>query len=419
MEATLWEEFLADYQHFDWKRRVQRDAGTNDYSLLAALLRVNDEVRLHSRFLYSMLDPEGKHNKGSRFAQHFIAVLGFPDWLDWPRLTVQREASNIDLYLTDGLRHVIIENKLDALDQPAQIKRYVDQIVVEKEVDADDVLVVYLSKGRDAPSAFSLGALIICASDDGTAFLADVQGGRHARYCKCHYGMEIMRWLDLCQQEVEDASNLANAFREYRHVVELATKTYKSKLMNLESFLTDGDSADRIRVACEIAAQMPNIKAGWLGKFFLVDLDMIMQGLPLVPLQAPTLRHMQFEDSHARAFFGAGSSRDNRNKGRFWRLAAGRYRDKLALIVFFGRRMLHIGLLPLEVNGEGDHVPGGNVPALLADPSFKKHDAVQVVLPGLVSWAVPLDGVIGRLANFKDSDQAAQLHRLLAVLLQE
>ncbi|MYM85373.1 hypothetical protein GTP44_25995 [Duganella sp. FT50W] len=56
---------------------------------------------------------------------------------------------------------------------------------------------------------------------------------------------------------------------------------------------------------------------------------------------------------------------------------------------------------------------------MLADPAFKKHDAVQVVLPGLVSWAVPLDGVIGRLVNFKYSDQAAQLRRLLAVLLQD
>lgn len=345
------EEFFAHYRNFDRERRVQRDAGTNYYSLLAALLRVNDEVRLHSRFLYSMLDPDGKHNKGSRFAQHFIAVLSFPNWLDWPRLTVQRETGHIDLYLTGSPRHVIIENKLDALDQPAQIKRYVDQIVVEKEIDADDVLAVYLSKGRGAPSPFSLGPLSICPSDDGTTFLADVQGGRHARYCKCHYGEEILRWLDLRQQEVEDASTLANAFREYRYVFELATNTYKSKLMNLESFLTDGDSADRIRVACEIAAQMQVIKASWLGKFFIVDLDLLMKDLPLVPLHTPPLRYMQFEDSHARAFFDADNRRDNRNKGRFWRLAGGRYRDKLALSVFFGHRMLHIGMLPLEVNG--------------------------------------------------------------------
>nr|WP_217346336.1 PD-(D/E)XK nuclease family protein [Noviherbaspirillum sp. L7-7A]MBV0880745.1 PD-(D/E)XK nuclease family protein [Noviherbaspirillum sp. L7-7A] len=411
-------EFFTDYQYFDRERRSQREAGTNDFSLLAALLSVNDEVRLHSRFLYSMLDPRGKHNKGDRFAQHFVAVLGFPGWLNWTRLSVQRETSHIDLYLTDGVRHIIIENKLDALDQPAQIERYVSQIRKKREADGADVLIVYLSKGRMRPSAFSLGQLCIVDNDDGAAFLADEQGVCLARYCGCHYGIEILRWLDLCQQEVQDAPNLANAFREYRHVVELATNTYKSKLVNLESFLVNGDSADRIRIACEISTQMPSIKACWLENFFLVDLEGLLKDLPLVALHAPALQHMQFESKHARTFFGADNSRDNRNKGKFWRLTDGRYQDQLALVVFFGRRMLHIGVLPFVINNEGEFVLSGDAPVLLADPAFTKHEAVQGVLRGLVSWIIPLDSVIGRLAHFKSSDQAAQLRRLLTVLLQ-
>jgi len=407
----LTDEFFNDFRDFDVQREKQHGSGTNDFSLFASVLNPNDEVRLHSRFLHALFNPKGTHNKGSLFAEHFLAVLDFRGWLlDWSNLKARRETGSIDLYLTDGTHHVIIENKLNAADQKAQIQRYVEQVAESSEADADNILVVYLSKGRAAPSAYSLGTLQL--SQDGD-FLVDLQGKPRAHYRACHYGTEILNWIGRCEEAVKDAPNLAHALREYRHVVELATNTYKSKQMNLESFLANGDSAERIRFACKINAEMPSIKAAWLKNFFTDDLPAALQGKSLQRLeeeqvQNPKLYSWQFEPAHARAFFGVGKSSDDKDKGGFWLVTDGPYRDRLALVVFYGLSNLHIGVLTLA-RSAGDSGPwklAGDAPALKLDADFKKHGPVQAVLPGLTSWSVRLDDVIGGLAHFKNSEQA-------------
>ena len=50
------------FQEIDYARRIQnkqKSRGLNDYNIFTSLLKANDEVRLHSRFIYSLLNPEG------------------------------------------------------------------------------------------------------------------------------------------------------------------------------------------------------------------------------------------------------------------------------------------------------------------------------------------------------------------------
>ncbi|MDR5752586.1 MULTISPECIES: PD-(D/E)XK nuclease family protein [unclassified Caballeronia] len=123
--------FFEHFDHFDRHREAQKADGFNDYSPLCSVLSAKDEVHLHSRFIYSLINPGGRHYRGSAFCERFMTALGYPDFLNYSSLKVSREYRNIDLYLTDGERFVVIENKIDAADQRQQASRYVDLVTAE------------------------------------------------------------------------------------------------------------------------------------------------------------------------------------------------------------------------------------------------------------------------------------------------
>ena len=96
----------------------QKKRGLNDYNILTSILKQSDEVRLHSRFLYSMLDPNGAHYQDTLFLQYFMELaLGHKEG-SYSNYRVEKEADNIDLLITDGKKYFIIENKIYAPDQP-------------------------------------------------------------------------------------------------------------------------------------------------------------------------------------------------------------------------------------------------------------------------------------------------------------
>lgn len=423
-------QFFADYYAFDQARTAQKRSGANDYNVLGALLKSNDEVRLHSRFLYSLFNPQGKHYQGSLFAELFLSELGYPDWLQWKALKVGKEVDFVDIYLTDGKRHVVIENKLNAVDQPAQLERYIQTVQKDEEADPEDILVIYLSKGRTKPTSKSLGQLRLVAGSLGEkSYLVDADGRRKAQYLNCHYQSEILSWVDVCLGKVKTIPNLGFALREYRQIVEVATKTYKSSVMNLESFLTDPASKDRIRYACEIAQKLPAIKAGWLTKVLVEDLEELLaeqvdagQLVPIATAHGEHFHVYHFEPENAKAFFGQEQSRENRNKGKFWQVKAGPYKNRLALVVCYGKKALHIGVLPLRTDDKGEATLGTNedmgaIGFHFQDPALKAHASIRKVLPGLVSWAEPLEANIESLAHFKSSQHAQRLSQLVSALL--
>ncbi len=147
-----------DFSFFDYikeikeKQRKQKQRGLNNYNLLTTVLNVHDEVRLHSRVISSLLDIDGNHFQGELFLEKFFEVLNlknFTDNYDLKNSKIFREYENIDLYLSDGKNHIIIENKIYAGDQDAQIKRYIETIRKEnKNIEYENILVIYLSVDR-------------------------------------------------------------------------------------------------------------------------------------------------------------------------------------------------------------------------------------------------------------------------------
>ena len=161
MDIEKFESILKQIKVLNDKLEIKKLRGNNDYNLFLALLDINDEVRLHSRFIYSLLDPNSLHYQKELFLELFIKACGLENFgLNLQTAKVYKEYKNIDIYITDGTKHIILENKINAGDQEAQIKRYIENIQEENNGEAD-ICVLFLSKQGREPSDYSLSELKI------------------------------------------------------------------------------------------------------------------------------------------------------------------------------------------------------------------------------------------------------------------
>uniref|UniRef100_UPI0026308851 PDDEXK-like family protein n=1 Tax=uncultured Campylobacter sp. TaxID=218934 RepID=UPI0026308851 len=199
----------------------------NDYNLFLALFDASDEVRLHSRFICSLLDPNSPHYQKELFLELFIKACGLEDFgLNSQIAKVYKEYENIDIYITDGTKHIILENKIYAGDQEAQIKRYIKTIQQENGNEAE-IYVLFLSPQGREPTGYSLDGLKI---KDGR--ISNEKGDGIAKFKAISYDKEITAWLDLCLEETGNLTNLSAVISQYKNVIEKIYGKYKGVQMD-------------------------------------------------------------------------------------------------------------------------------------------------------------------------------------------
>ena len=246
MDIEKLESMLNQIKVLNDKLEIKKLRGNNDYNLFLALLDINDEVRLHSRFIYSLLDPNSSHYQKELFLELFIKVCGLENFgLDPQIAKVYKEYENIDIYITDGAKHIILENKINAGDQEAQIKRYIETIQKENDGEAE-IYVLFLSPQGREPSDYSLDGLKIKDSK-----IIDENSNEVAKFKAVSYNKEIMAWLGLCLDEAGNLANLAVVISQYKNVIEKIYGTYKGVEMDTEEIskiiLENYDLVDEIR----------------------------------------------------------------------------------------------------------------------------------------------------------------------------
>lgn len=404
-------EFHKDYEA--WLREQP-----NDYNLITALLKANDEVRLHSRFIFSFLNPVGVHSQGHVFAREFLASLGegMENWLEWSRLNAYREKDQIDLCLDDGQRFVIIENKLDASDQTGQVRRYIEYVQGEREAAPEDILLVFLAKGRRHPSQKSLGGWTIGPDESGQLWVWEGSEPQ-ARYRQCSYGTEVLGWIGRCQAHLltvgDDGKldSLRFAFQQYKRVVEIVSGLTTEKRMPLDAWIHEGGDAksmrERIAHAEEIAHDLWRVKAAWFDHAMTAGIDKLLEPYinlvePVYPKDFGILQFEQFRKEHAVAFFSP--RKRCADKGRFWKVVSGSYANRVALVMCFGKSWLHVGLLPLQDGRIGDGAWAENLQSVTL--RLKNHPISDKALPGLKSFGVALQQTVLQMTPFEDSEQA-------------
>ena len=252
-----YEKFFKDLIALKNKQELRKKQGINDYNILTSVLSEHDEVRLHSRMIASFLDSQGYHYQDSLFFDLFMETLGLADFgIDSTNLEVITEYNDIDIYITDGARHIIIENKIYAPDRQEQIQRYVDGVYKEnEELEGTDLLVLYLSIDR-SPSQTSLGNLTIQPDARRDKLM---EGDKFKAYFKnINYATHILPWLELCQKEVKNITNLNMAFDQYAQVVRNITHTNERTKMTLTEILNS--NPEYYEVAQKLIEGMPNFR---------------------------------------------------------------------------------------------------------------------------------------------------------------
>ena len=197
--------------------------GRHDYNIFTLFHGFSDEVNLHSNFIASLLDPNGDHYKGDLFLKLFLETCDIDDFsIDTSTATVFKEFKHIDIYISDGKKHIILENKVYAKDQPTQIARYIKAIQKEgvKESDSvkdEDICVLYLHPDGKLPDDQSFG-------DYHAKLLGE---NPSIKFKVISYGKEILSWIDKCKNEVSNITDLNVFLSQYKDVIEMIYDRYK------------------------------------------------------------------------------------------------------------------------------------------------------------------------------------------------
>ena len=195
----------------------QRAMGKHDYNIFTLFHGFSDEVNLHSNFIASLLDPNGDHYKGDLFLKLFLEMCGIDDFsIDTSTATVFKEFKHIDIYISDGKKHIILENKVYAKDQPTQIARYIKAIKKEGAED-EDIYVLYLHPDGKLPNNQSFG-------DYHTRLLGE---NASIKFKVISYEDEILSWIDRCKKEVSNLTDLNIFLSQYKDVIEMIYNRYK------------------------------------------------------------------------------------------------------------------------------------------------------------------------------------------------
>ena len=190
-----WKEIKSILQNFNafyWNSEM-----VNNISLINDLrLSTNIHETAHSRILYKLLCAHGKEKH--QFLKMFLESVGLK--LDIKKVEVKVEYKHIDVLIYDGVKYIIVENKVNhACDQDRQLVRYIDPL------SDKDVYVLYLvrSDNDKDPSENSLPAERRQElEEDG-------------KYKKISYQTHIFNWLRKCKETDTDNELLKSALVQY------------------------------------------------------------------------------------------------------------------------------------------------------------------------------------------------------------
>ena len=254
------------FENYKAIQQKQKMRGNNDFNPLTIVLDPSDEVRLHTRFLHNLLSPAGTHCQGSLFLEIFLKVCGLNNFdININECFVYKEYDFIDLYITDGVKHIIIENKVYAADQNAQIERYIDKIKKANPEDcqlANNLIVIYLSLDRSKPSDESLGRFIFRDGkliNDKEEYVIKV----------ITYEKEILSWIKRSKLEVGNITNLSMGLKQYEDVILQLYGKARRNLMSLVDYINDQN--DKIKIIHTLKClneEYPKLRENMIGDFF-------------------------------------------------------------------------------------------------------------------------------------------------------
>jgi hypothetical protein len=222
-ELSALKQLSDQIRGLEYRMEERLKAQHGRFNLFTTLLAAHDEVRLHTRFLHELLNPDGSHDCGDLFLKLFFKTLnehkalehdGMPSQVDWEQdqepcrwagKEVSTEHGQLDLLLEFESRQLIIENKIWAGEQDRQVARYIEYL------DGQQGHVLYLTL-------------------DGKA--ASTHEGKP--YLRISYREHIAAWIESCLQSTYSIIPINQTLIQYQRVInQLTGKTANSESINM------------------------------------------------------------------------------------------------------------------------------------------------------------------------------------------
>lgn len=185
---------IADCHNKTYKQKIEHGDMFNLFDVAVG----RDELR-HSAIIATLLDPHGNHGQGILFLKKFLDVC-MPDFIFdlQGHISVETETATddgrLDIVVSNGIQAIIIENKIDAIDQPQQLKRY--NIYAERNYQEYTILYLTID-GREASS----------------------QSGDEVDYKTISYADDIVSWLNNCISACANKPSLCVMLEQYKKLI--------------------------------------------------------------------------------------------------------------------------------------------------------------------------------------------------------
>ena len=227
------------------------------------------EVRLHSALLAELLRPNGMSGVGNAFQKAFLAILGLPEnYIVDGRVSVElsigtttdTEGGRIDIIMEDGNHAIIIENKIYAQDQPAQLLRYTN---FARDNYPHGYRLLYLTlDGKEACDDSAQGCPYQCIS----------------------YKNEISKWLEECARISFDRPLVRETIRQYINLIKQLTNQSMGTLEDnklVELVASPEHVAEYVMIINNQTPIENRIRLGFVAEIEKMALDM---GYEIVPV---------------------------------------------------------------------------------------------------------------------------------------
>lgn len=202
MDLKNLEYALRDVGHV--RNQYEKFTSAKPFNIFSILRSDHEEVGLHSKFLFELLNPNGSHGKGNLFLQMFLEHIGIKTFL-LNKVTVSCEKDNIDILITNPRQSIVIENKIYAGDQPNQLERYYN---IQRKQGKQDIWLVYLKMGGGFPSLISLG---------------NISQEVINRRLLCNSYKDIFPWIVQCIKESSENPALRESLIQYKKLIDVMT----------------------------------------------------------------------------------------------------------------------------------------------------------------------------------------------------
>lgn len=196
------------------------------FNIYKVLQLESDEVKLHSRFIGELLNPDGSHSMNDIFLRLFIETVDLNKSLinfdtksaiieteKFIGAVTEKDGGRLDICITDkNMNIILIENKVFAGEQENQLIRYHEYL-----------------RGKNG-KLFYLTLFGEESRNDNTP---------RDSYQVISYSGTIIKWLDKCLQEIEKFENINVPITQYLKLVnELTNDEMKKETSELVDIIT-------------------------------------------------------------------------------------------------------------------------------------------------------------------------------------